>query len=222
MCGRFTLTLDAEELQEQLPGIAIPSQVAPRFNIAPGQPVLAIANDGKRTAELFTWGLVPSWAKDPEIGNRLINARAETLAEKPSFRGSYKHKRCLILADGFYEWQAAPGGRTKVPHFIHLDGRTVFAFAGLWDNWQGTDGSLIRSCTIITTAPNSLMASIHSRMPVILDAAAYSTWLDPTPKGADILQPLLRPFPAEGMRAYPVSTFVNRPANEGPECIAPA
>jgi putative SOS response-associated peptidase YedK len=222
MCGRFTLTLDTPELQEQFPGFTFPRRVEPRYNIAPAQPVLAAANDDNTTAVFLTWGLVPSWSKDPQIGSRMINARAETLAEKPSFRGSLKYKRCVIFADGFFEWKPVPGAKTKIPYYAQLAGGEAFGFAGLWDNWQSSDGSLIRSCTIITTTPNSLMAPIHNRMPVILDRSAFGTWLDPSPRTAQVLQPLLQPFSAEAMRVHTVSPFVNRPANEGPECIAPA
>ncbi len=220
MCGRFTLTLDPSELQD-FADYTFPSQFAPRFNIAPTQPVLAIPNDGAHKADFFIWGLIPSWAKDPSIGNRLINARAETLAEKPSFRGGFKYKRCLILADGFYEWKAQPGAKTKVPHFIHLKDRKPFAFAGLWDNWNSPDGSAVRSCTIITTEPNELMAGIHNRMPVILQRADYEQWLDPAPRTPDSLFPFLKPFPPGEMTAYPVSTLVNSPANERPDLVVP-
>jgi len=222
MCGRFTLTVDEGELNQQFPDFAFPQGVAPRYNIAPGQPVLALANDDKRTADFFTWGLIPSWAKDPAIGNRMINARAETLAEKPSFRGSLKYKRCVIFADGFYEWKAVAGSKAKVPHYVKMKDEAPFAFAGLWDNWQSPDGSLIRSCTIITTAPNPLMAAIHNRMPAILEHHDIPSWLDSAPRAAESLQPLLAPYSAERMTAHVVSTMVNRPANDSPECIAPA
>ena len=219
MCGRFTLTVDLDDLREAFSGYGFPGMYAPRYNIAPTQPVLAIPNDGRAAADLFVWGLVPSWAKDPSIGARLINARAETLAEKPAFRGGFKYKRCLILADGFYEWQAGPAG--KLPHFIHLQGRRPFAFAGLWDEWSAPDGGTLRTCTIITTAPNPLMEPIHNRMPVILQPDAYAQWLDPAPVRPADLQPLLAPFPAGAMAAHPVSTLVNRPANDRPECVQP-
>jgi len=221
MCGRFTLTIDPATLQETFGEYIFPASFAPRFNIAPTQPVLAIPNDGKHQADFFIWGLIPSWAKDPVIGNRLINARAETLAEKPSFRGGFKYKRCLILADGFYEWKAQPGTKTKVPHFIHKKDRKPFAFAGLWDNWNSPDGSAVKSCTIITTEPNELMAGLHNRMPVILQPADYEQWLDPSPRTPDSLVPYLKPFPAGEMSAYPVSTLVNSPANERPELVVP-
>ena len=182
MCGRFTLTVDPAELQEAFADYRFPSQFAPRFNIAPSQPVLAIPNDGRNAADFFVWGLIPSWSKDPSIGGRLINARGETVAEKPSFRGSFKYKRCLIPADGFYEWKLQPGTKIKIPHFIHMKDRAPFAFAGLWDEWHSPDGSSIRSCTIITTEPNALMAGIHDRMPVILNQRDYATWLDASPQ----------------------------------------
>lgn len=222
MCGRFTLTVDPAELRDAFGDASFPTQFSPRFNIAPSQPVLAIPNDGAHKADFFMWGLIPSWAKDPAIGNRLINARAETLAEKPSFRGSFKYKRCLILADGFYEWQKQPGTKTKVPHFIHMKDRRPFAFAGLWDNWTSPDGSQVRSCTIVTTEPNELMAALHNRMPVILQPADYERWLDPAPQTPDNLNPLLKPFPADAMSAYPVSTLVNSPANDRAELVVPA
>jgi len=222
MCGRFTLTVDPSELQETFGEYEFSPQFAPRFNIAPTQPVLAIPNDGRQRADFFVWGLIPSWAKDPSIGNRLINARGETLAEKPSFRGSYKYKRCLILADGFYEWKTQPGTKVKVPHFIHLKNRQPFAFAGLWDEWNSLDGSQIRSCTIVTIEPNELMALIHNRMPVILSPDAYAQWIDPAVRTPDSLQPLIKPYPAEEMAAYPVSTLVNNPKNDQAECVVPA
>ncbi|MFZ5909546.1 MAG: SOS response-associated peptidase [Chloroflexota bacterium] len=221
MCGRFTLTIDPAELQEAFEGYTFPEQFAPRFNIAPSQPVLAIPNDGQKRADFFLWGLIPSWAKDPVIGNRLINARGETLAEKPSFRGSFKYKRCLIPADGFYEWKAQPGAKTKVPYFIHLASRQPFAFAGLWDEWHAPDGSLVKSCTIITTAPNELIAPIHNRMPVILRPDDYTQWMDTAPRTPESLLPFIKPYPAEKMTAYPVSALVNSPQNDRAECVAP-
>jgi putative SOS response-associated peptidase YedK len=166
--------------------------------------------------------LIPSWAKDPSIGNRLINARGETLAEKPSFRGVYKYKRCLVLADGFYEWKTQPGTKVKIPHFIHMKDRQPFAFAGLWDEWNSPDGSQIRSCTIVTTEPNELMASIHNRMPVILPPDAYAQWLDTAPQPPDSLAALIKPYPAGEMAAHPVSTLVNNPKNDFAECVVPA
>jgi putative SOS response-associated peptidase YedK len=221
MCGRFTLTFDPAEASEGFEDATFPAKFAPRYNIAPTQPVLAVPNDGRNTADFFVWGLIPSWAKDPEIGNKLINARGETLAEKPSFRGAYKYKRCLILADGFYEWKTEPGSKTKIPHFIHLKTGKPFAFAGLWDEWHSPEGSSIKSCTIVTTTPNKLMASIHNRMPVILHPKDYAQWLDPLPQPAEKLNPLIKDFPADLMEAFPVSTLVNSPANDRADCILP-
>ncbi len=222
MCGRFTLTVDPAELKEAFEDYTLPKKYAPRYNVAPSQPVLAIPNDGLNKADFFVWGLIPSWAKDPAIGNRLINARGETLAEKPSFRGGYKYKRCLILADGFYEWKSQPGTKTKIPHFIHLKTGKPFAFAGLWDEWNSPDGSTVRSCTIVTTLPNKLMAMIHDRMPVILKPDGYTKWLDKAPQTPQNLNPLIKPFPADLMEAYPVSTLVNSPANDRAELVARA
>jgi len=222
MCGRFTLTVDPAELRDAFGAFSFPEQFAPRFNIAPTQPVLAVPNDGTNRADFFVWGLIPSWAKDPSIGARLINARAETLAEKPSFRGGFKYKRCLILTDGFYEWKTVAGSKTKIPHYIFLKGHQPFAFAGLWDEWHSPDGGLIRSATIITTEPNELMATLHNRMPVILDPSDYAQWLDPAPQTPERLAGLLRPLPADGMSAYAVGTQVNSPANDHAELVVPA
>jgi len=222
MCGRFTLTANPADVQDTFSNFNFPTQFAPRFNIAPSQPVLAIPNDDKLTADFFVWGLIPMWAKDPSIGNRLINARGETLAEKPSFRGSYRHKRCLILTDGFYEWKSLAGKKTKTPYFIHMHKRKPFAFAGLWDHWESPDGSSIKTCTIITTTPNELMESIHDRMPVIIHPRDYNKWLDSAPQTPENLQPLIKPYPAEAMSAYPVSTLVNSTTNDAPELVVPA
>jgi putative SOS response-associated peptidase YedK len=221
MCGRFTLIDDPAGESDEFGGAQFPAEFAARFNIAPTQPVLAIPNDGSNAARFFLWGLIPGWAKDPSIGSRLINARGETLAEKPSFRGPYKYKRCLIPATGFFEWKAAAGSRSKVPYYIRLKERPVFAFAGLWDEWHAADGSTVASCVIVTTGPNPLMATIHNRMPVILDRADYADWLDVRPQKGSSLQRLIRPYPAELMEAYPVSTVVNSPTNDVPECIEP-
>ena len=222
MCGRFTLTVNPADLQDTFSDFNFPAKFAPRFNIAPSQPVLAIPNDEKYTADFFVWGLIPMWAKDPEIGNRLINARGETLAEKPSFRGSYRHKRCLILSDGFYEWKAFGSRKTKTPYYIHMQDRKPFAIAGLWDHWESPDGSSVKSCTIITTTPNDLMESIHDRMPVILHPRDYAKWLNPAPQTPENLQPLIKPFPTEAMTAYPVSILVNKVTNDTPELVLPA
>jgi len=218
MCGRFTLTADMNELQAAFPWVEIPPEMQPRYNITPSQPVGSVPNDGKNKLDFFVWGLIPSWAKDPTIGNRMINARAETMAQKPSFRSAFHRRRCLILADGFYEWRKDNG---KTPYYIHLESRQPFAFAGLWDTWQSKDGSEIRSCTIITTSPNELMATIHNRMPVILPAEAYPIWLDPQNQDTRQLTDMLAPYPAAQMAAYPVSKTVNNPKTDLPACILP-
>jgi putative SOS response-associated peptidase YedK len=172
-----------------------------------------------REIAMLHWGLIPFWAKDTKIGARLINARSETAAEKPSFRAAFQRRRCLVIADGFYEWQKQNG--TKQPFFIHLRDQRPFAFAGLWERWQGPDADMIESCTLLTTEPNDLLRLVHNRMPVILHPDDYTLWLDPEVGQRDLLQPLLRPFPAQEMGAYPVSRFVNSPDNDTPKCIEP-
>ena len=180
-------------------------------------------NNGENSVEFFQWGLIPSWAKDPKIGNRMINARAETLAEKPSFRTPYKRRRCLILSDGFYEWKSEAGSKSKTPFYVQLKSEKPFAFAGLWEAWYPRpDDDPLLSCTIITTSPNPLMETIHRRMPVILEPDTYNLWLDPSEQSPKQLDGLLKPYPAEEMMAYPVSRLVNRPSNDSPDCIAPA
>ncbi len=221
MCGRFTLASDPAALQEAFPGFALPptDELRPRYNIAPSQDIAAIANDAENQVRFFRWGLIPFWAKDEKIGYRMINARAETLAEKPSFRTAYRKQRCLILADGFYEWRS--NGCTKTPVYIQMESQEPFAFAGLWEVWSPPDKEPVYSCTIITTAPNVLLEPIHNRMPVILSPEAYDLWLDPTEQTPDRLSALLAPYPPEEMIAYPVSTLVNNPRNNSPDCIAP-
>lgn len=192
----------------------------PRYNIAPTQPVAVVRLDRegrRREFTLMRWGLIPSWAKDIGIGNRLINARAETLTEKPAFRTAFRRRRCLIPADGFYEWQKQ--ATRKQPYFIGLPDRRPFAFAGLWEHWEGADGSVLDSCTIITTAANERVRVLHDRMPVILERADFADWLNPSTT-LDRLLHLLRPYPFE-MLLYPVSTLVNAPENDRPECIVP-
>jgi putative SOS response-associated peptidase YedK len=222
MCGRFTLTVTPEQLQQAIPGLKIAAEMAPRYNIAPSQPVAVVPNDGLLKLDYYVWGLIPSWAKDPAIGNRMINARGETLAEKPSFRAAFRRRRCLIPADGFYEWQQTPGRTTKTPFYIRMKTGEPFAFAGLWESWNAPDGSQVLSCAIITTTPNTLVAAIHNRMPVILPREAYERWLEPGEQDPAQLQPLIRPYPEEAMLAYPVSTLVNHPENDVAACIQPA
>lgn len=221
MCGRFTLTLTGEQLSLAFPWLSETQASTPRYNIAPSQLVSVVPNREERQIESFRWGLVPSWAKDPAIGNRMINARAETLADKPSFRTAYRRRRCLVLADGFYEWRSVPGSKRKTPYYIRLDSQDPFAFAGLWETWRGPDGDWIPSCTIITTQPNELIEPIHNRMPAILPPDHYSLWLDPAELQPSVLDPLLGPYPASEMTAFPVSTLVNDPRNDLAQCIAP-
>jgi putative SOS response-associated peptidase YedK len=222
MCGRFTLAIDESDLAAEFEGMQIPAAYVARYNIAPSQPVLAITNAEPTVAGFLVWGLIPPWAKDPSIGSRLINARAETLAEKPAFRSSYKYKRCVIPADGFYEWKAVLGAKTRVPHYIRLASAKPFGLAGLWSEWRSADGSEVRTCSIVTTAPNGLLAPIHNRMPVILGREARAAWLNPSPTAPGQLEHLLVPYPAEEMVAFPVSTRVNSPANDDAGCIRPA
>ena len=220
MCGRFTLTTDLEQLEERFSFHAANLSFTPRYNIAPSQSVLTIIEDEKgHRGGFLRWGLIPSWAKDAAIGNRMINARAETVAEKPSFRRALQKRRCLILADGFYEWRKE--GKKKTPLFISLASREPFAFAGLWETWRPSDDETIHSCTIITTTPNALMESIHNRMPVILAREAETTWLDRTVTEPEKLLPLLVPYPNTLMDAYEVALTVNSPKNDSPACIAP-
>jgi len=221
MCGRFTLTIDPAHLQEAFPWAVIPNDLSPRFNIAPSQPVAVIPNTGDNILSMYQWGLIPSWAKDPAIGDRMINARAESLAVKPSFRNAYRRRRCLILADGFYEWKQSPGLKSKQPVYIRLINNHPFAFAGLWEHWTSPDGSEIRSCTIITTQPNSLLLTIHNRMPVILPTETFSQWITPADLPAIQLNELLAPYPAEEMITYPVSKMVNSPRFDSPDLIKP-
>jgi len=221
MCGRFSQTASTEVITQQFALDDLPL-FKPRYNIAPSQPIAAIRIEPDTTTRnlvMLRWGLVPSWAKDPKIGNQCINAKAETVGEKPSFRSAFKKRRCLILATGFYEWQAQ--GRTKQPMWIGLRSRRPFAFAGLWEHWKPAEGVSLETCTIITTEPNDLMAPIHNRMPVILAPASYDQWLDPTFQQAETLKALLRPFPSEELTAYPVSTLVNNPRHDAPQCLEP-
>jgi Uncharacterized conserved protein len=220
MCGRFTLTVEAADLQEEFGLSSVPNDWQSRYNIAPSQPVLAITDSRERAAEWLRWGLIPTWAKDPSIANRLINARSETLAEKPSFRSALARRRCLILADGFYEWQHQADKRvlSQPYHFRRSDGRP-FAFAGLWEIWRKPEGGEVRSCTIITCAANEMVTPVHDRMPVILSGDKAWAWLETRPLPE--LQSLLAPYPAQWMVANPVSRAVNDPSQDSRECILP-
>ncbi len=221
MCGRFTLTTEAKELAKRF-GVEVSASfyrnIAPRYNIAPTQPVVVLADDGNRRVTQMQWGLIPSWAKDAAIGNRMINARAETLTIKPSFRVAIRKRRCLIVADGFYEWQKR--GDVKQPVRIVLKNREPFGFAGLWEKWKSPEGDEIKTCTIITTEANELLQSVHDRMPVILPREKETLWLDPDAQLADLLK-VLKPYRGAEMEYYPVSRAVNSPAHNAPDCIVP-
>jgi putative SOS response-associated peptidase YedK len=219
MCGRFTLATPGQTIAEAFELQSAP-ELKPRYNISPTQEVAAIraAGTGRELATLH-WGLIPSWSKDASIGARMINARGETVGEKPSFRTPFRSRRCLILADGFYEWKRE--GERKQPYHICMVDRRPFAFAGLWDRWAPPGGEPVESCAIVTTAPNEVLAPIHDRMPVILPPEAYALWLDPAARDKERLQELLQPFEASAMIAYPVSPRVNNPRNDDRDCLAP-
>ena len=217
MCGRYSLHSNPHVVALQF-GLAHPPEFTARYNVAPGTPVLAVraAQDHARSGALLHWGLIPSWAKEPGIGNRLINARGETVLEKPSFRTAFRQRRCIIPANGYYEW-ASIGGR-KQPYYIRPSGDALFGFAGLYEQWRAADRQL-ESCAIITTDANELTRSIHARMPVILPVEAYAHWLDVDNPDLDSLAALLAPAPAEQMRVHPVSLLVNNVKNEGPALV---
>ncbi|MBX3015310.1 MAG: SOS response-associated peptidase [Caldilineaceae bacterium] len=228
MCGRFTLDASPEQLATLFDLPEAPVLVS-RYNIAPTQPVGVVrinpqaAQAGQHEWALTYWGLIPSWAKDPAIGARMINARSETVTEKPAFRAAFKRRRCLVPTSGFFEWQKQ--GKTKQPYYITTPDRSPFAIAGLWEYWEGADGSALESCTLLTTSANALMEPLHDRMPVIVQPQDYAQWLgtgrDATPQELDQLQHLLRPYADDGLVAYPVSTYVNNARNEGVDCIQP-
>jgi putative SOS response-associated peptidase YedK len=218
MCGRFALLASDDELAERFQLDEVP-QLNERYNIAPTQTVAAVReSDGGRFLSHLRWGLVPSWSKDLSIGYKLLNARSETVAEKPSFRSAFKHRRCLIPASGFYEWQKI--GSRKQPHFIRPRDGDLFSFAGLWESWNDKEGEVVESCTILTTEANELMRPLHDRMPVILDSSSEGTWLDPT-ASPDALRSLFTPYASERMEAYSVNPWVSNARNQGPKCLEP-
>ena len=222
MCGRYRLSRRKEVLAEHFGADFEDLDWEPRYNIAPTQAVSVILRDNHvptLKASLMRWGLIPSWATDPTIGARTINARSETAATKPSFREPLQKRRCLIPADGFYEWKRE--GKRKQPFCFGVGDDGIFAFAGLWDRWRGPNGQAMETCTILTTAPNELLADVHDRMPVILAPEHYGPWLDPSMQDVAIAVGLLRPFDSKLMRRYPVSNRVNLIANDDPECSAP-
>ena len=222
MCGRYTLAVQLDLIADRFASVAEFTQLAPRFNIAPGQlaPVV-VSTDEKRQLRMMKWGLVPSWAKEESIGYKMINARAETLGEKPSFRKALEQRRCIIPADGFYEWRKEPDGKTKTPIRIVLKDRSLFGFAGLWERWRNPKSEDLLTFTIITTAPNSLVESVHNRMPVILSKEAENLWLGSSVRNTQSLTELLKPYAADQMEMFPVSRTVNNPRSDSPECIRP-
>jgi putative SOS response-associated peptidase YedK len=230
MCGRFVSSSPPDELAKYFSVEDVAEQVLePSYNVAPTRDVYVVfETGGVRRLDAFHWGLVPFWAKDPSVGNKMINARADSVTTKNTYRRSFAKRRCLIPADGFYEWQKVPGEKTKQPHYIERTDGEPLAFAGLWELWrpkgaaEGDDSQLLRSCTIITGEPNDKMAEIHDRMPVMLPPSAWSAWLDPTNDDLDALGKLLVPAPPELITIHPVSTAVNNVRNDGPELIAPA
>lgn len=220
MCGRYSQSSEISKLISQFQ-VPLPHfEYSPRYNIAPSQDVPIILHQEEKTLALYRWGLIPFWVKDPNIGQGMINARAETLREKPSFKRLIQRKRCLVPADGFYEWRLSPKTKTKTPMRIVLKSRTVFSFAGLWDNWKGPDGKEISSFTIITTQANSALQSIHHRMPVILSKEDESLWLD-SKADSTLIMALLKPYSPDDMFLFPVSNMVNSPKNDSPDCVSP-
>jgi putative SOS response-associated peptidase YedK len=225
MCGRFVAASPPDQIARYFDAQAPEALLAPSYNVAPTNDVYAVLEDGSsRRVEALHWGLVPRWAKDPSVGNRMINARAETLAAKNAYKHAFAKRRCIIPADGFYEWQAREG-RPKQPMYIRLADGEPLALAGLWEAWRDPDAAdddeqgWLRSCVIVTTDANELLVSIHDRMPVVLPEGAWDTWLDPSNHDTAALAELLRSAVAEWFEAYPVSTRVNRPSNNGPELL---
>jgi putative SOS response-associated peptidase YedK len=224
MCGRFTLRTPLNRLVEQFLFAIHATDLPLRFNIAPTQPVAAVRlldPDQERQLASLRWGLIPSWAKERSIANELINARSETVAAKPSFRSAFRHRRCLILSDGYYEWKKLGASGTKQPYYIRMRDERPFAFAGLWETWQDQAGTPLETCTVITTTANELTRAIHPRMPVILAAEDYTSWLDPRTSDRDLLTRLLRPYDSAAMDVYPVSSLVNNARHDSPECVVP-
>jgi len=221
MCGRYTLFAEFDEILDRFDIEASIDQELynPSYNIAPSHSVLSVINDGTRNRlGYLRWGFVPTWAKDEKIGYKMINARAETLAEKPSFREAYKHRRCLVVADSFYEWKKG-ADNSKTPMRITLKSEKLFAMAGIWERWKTPEGKPLFTCSIITTTSNELMKDIHDRMPVILNKEDEQTWLDPKLDDVSKISHLLKPLPADHMEAYEVSTMVNSPRNNSPQLI---
>jgi len=224
MCGRYQLKTEAGRLAELFHALHVEGAdvIVPRYNIAPGSPVLIVRDTPTgRAIEHVRWGLVPSWADDPKIGYGMINARSETAAVKPAFKSAMKYRRCIVPVSGFYEWKKIDS-KTKQPHHITVQGADAFGLAGLWEGWQDAAGNELQTCAILTCGPNEMMADLHDRMPVILKPSDYDAWLDPDQQDAVRASRLLRPYSAAKMVAWPVSTYVNKAGNEGERCIEPA
>ncbi|MFK7790556.1 MAG: SOS response-associated peptidase [Phycisphaeraceae bacterium] len=223
MCGRYQLKSEAGRLAELFDALHVEGAdlLVPRFNIAPGSPVLIVRDTPTgRAIEHVRWGLVPGWADDPKIGYKMINARSETVTEKPGFRGAMKYRRCILPVSGFYEWKKI-NSKSKQPHHITIEGADVFGLAGLWEMWQDPAGNELETMAVLTCPPNEMMADLHDRMPCILKPSQYSAWLDTDQQDAGRAAKLLKPFPASRMTAWPVSTYVNKAGNEGERCIEP-
>ncbi len=219
MCGRFSFSPLAKIIEDRFDVKVDPGQYKPRYNSAPSQELAVISNESPDELSYFKWGLIPFWAKDKSIGNKMINAKGETIMEKASFKNPFKRKRCLVLSDGFYEWKKI-NLKEKIPYRIQMEDNFLFAMAGIWDTWKDETGELIYSFAIITTSPNELLENIHNRMPVILAKNDEKAWLNET--DTDFLQSLLKPFPAKQMTAYSISKLVNYPKNDSPEILKPA
>ncbi len=223
MCGRITLTSSARELAEQFelePGLEL-APLEPRFNVAPSQDIATVRQDrdGRRVLKVERWGLVPHWAKDPAIGNRLITARAKSVATKPAFRDAFRSRRCVVPADGFYEWSGR--GAERRPYIFRRPDRAMIGIAGLYERWIGEGGEVVDSCTLITTDANATLAPFHDRMPVILAPGDYGRWLDRDQQESEALMSLLAPCPPDWLDSSPVSTRINNPRNDDPECLVP-
>jgi putative SOS response-associated peptidase YedK len=219
MCGRFALHHPAAEVTEHFGVEQLAIELTPRYNIAPSQPVAVVRQRQGRSLGTCKWGLVPSWARDPKIGNRMINARAETLAEKPSYKSALKRRRCLIPASGFYEWRKE--GEERIPTYIHAQDESPLALAGLWEEWRPPEGETLQTCTILTTGANAFMAPIHSRMPVILSPSAWEQWLDPKAQELEPLLALLQPLAGDALASHAVGRQVNRVSCDEPSCTLP-
>ena len=223
MCGRFTLSTSLKELTDRFGLDSFPVNLSPSYNIAPTQPVLTVrsmpGSSKQVQADFMRWGLIPAWAKDASLGARMINARSETASVKPSFQSAFRKRRCLILADGFYEWKKTPAG--KQPTRIQMKGGSPFAFAGLWESWNNPEGRTVHSCSILTMAANSFMKKIHDRMPLILQKDNESKWLDSSKNDPEEIKEMIEELPNDCFESWNVSKLVNTPTNNNPECIEP-